>query len=176
MARNRVQFQKGYSLTQFMDEHGTEEKCTQALFRWRWPNGFVCPRCEHTGHWRHQSRELLPHLNNIYCYFTYQGDWRTMSSDDATDAKRTSDRVVFPTSSFGQRSFWKLTKNIHELHSWSIAAKDANFCFERVSSVIVKTPNGKTRGTTDLYPTVNVSGVRLLLRRTIIWSRLPRAT
>ena len=35
MARNRVQFQKGYSLVQFMDEYGTEDKCTQALFRWR---------------------------------------------------------------------------------------------------------------------------------------------
>ena len=58
MARNRVQFQKGYSLVQFMDEYGTEDKCTQALFRWRWPNGFVCPRCEHTGHWPHQSRAL----------------------------------------------------------------------------------------------------------------------
>ena len=58
MARNRVQFQKGYSLVQFMDDYGTEEKCTQALFRWRWPNGFVCPRCEHSGHWRHQSRAL----------------------------------------------------------------------------------------------------------------------
>ena len=58
MARNRVQTQKGYSLVQFMDEYGSEDKCTQALFRWRWPNGFVCPRCEHTGHWRHQSRAL----------------------------------------------------------------------------------------------------------------------
>ena len=27
MARNRVQFQKGYSLVQFMDEYGTEEQC-----------------------------------------------------------------------------------------------------------------------------------------------------
>ena len=48
MARNRIQFQKGYSLVQFMDEYGTEDKCREALFRWRWPNGFVCPRCEHT--------------------------------------------------------------------------------------------------------------------------------
>ena len=56
MARNRIQFQKGYSLVQFMDEYGSEEKCTEALFRWRWPNGFVCPRCEHTGHCRHKSR------------------------------------------------------------------------------------------------------------------------
>ena len=44
MARNRVQFQKGYSLTQFMDEYGTEEKCREALFRWRWPNGFRLPK------------------------------------------------------------------------------------------------------------------------------------
>ena len=26
MARNRVQFQKGYSVVQFMDEYGSEEK------------------------------------------------------------------------------------------------------------------------------------------------------
>ena len=58
MARNRVQFQKGYSLTQFMDEYGTEEKCREALFRWRWPNGFVCPRCSQTVHCRVQSRAL----------------------------------------------------------------------------------------------------------------------
>ena len=58
MARNRVQFQKGYSLTQFMDEYGTEEKCREALFRWRWPNGFVCPRCSQTRHCRVQSRAL----------------------------------------------------------------------------------------------------------------------
>ena len=44
MARNRVRFQKGYSLTQFMDEYGSEEKRAEAPFRCRWPNGFVCPR------------------------------------------------------------------------------------------------------------------------------------
>ena len=58
MARNWIQFQKGYSLTQFVDEYGTEEQCTEALFRSRWPNGFVCPKCVHTEHWRLQSRAL----------------------------------------------------------------------------------------------------------------------
>ena len=43
MARNWIQFQKGYSATQFVDEYGTEEQCVAALFRWRWANGFVCP-------------------------------------------------------------------------------------------------------------------------------------
>ena len=58
MARNWIQFQKGYSLTQFVEEYGTEEQCMDALFRWRWPNGFVCPRCEHTGYGHVQSRAL----------------------------------------------------------------------------------------------------------------------
>ena len=41
-----------------MDECGSEVKCREARFCWRWPNGFVCPRCEHTGHGRVQSRGL----------------------------------------------------------------------------------------------------------------------
>ena len=49
MARNRVQFQTGYSLTQIMDEYGTEEQCREALFRWRWPNGFVCQAARRPG-------------------------------------------------------------------------------------------------------------------------------
>ena len=58
MARNWIQFQKGHSLTQFVEEYGSEDQCMDALFRWRWPNGFVCPRCEHTGYGRVQSRAL----------------------------------------------------------------------------------------------------------------------
>ena len=42
MARNAVQFQKGYSLGQFFAEYGTEDQCAEAPHRWRWPNGFVC--------------------------------------------------------------------------------------------------------------------------------------
>ena len=37
MARNWIQFQKGYRLTQFVDEYGTVEQCMGALFRWRCP-------------------------------------------------------------------------------------------------------------------------------------------
>lgn len=45
MAQNNVQFQKGMSLPEFMELYGTEEKCFEALFQWRWGNGFVCPEC-----------------------------------------------------------------------------------------------------------------------------------
>lgn len=50
MAKNKVQFQKGFSLTEFISQYGTDEKCRQALFRMRWPEGFACPSCSHSGY------------------------------------------------------------------------------------------------------------------------------
>jgi len=45
MAKNKVQFQAGYSLFEFIQDYGTEEQCHQALYKWRWPTGFICPDC-----------------------------------------------------------------------------------------------------------------------------------
>jgi ribosomal protein L37AE/L43A len=45
MARNKVQFQKGLSEAQFAVLYGTEPQCQEAVTRWRWPSGFVCPVC-----------------------------------------------------------------------------------------------------------------------------------
>lgn len=45
MAKNRVQFQKGLSLARFLKHFGSEEQCAEALTRWRWPRGFICPAC-----------------------------------------------------------------------------------------------------------------------------------
>ena len=42
MPINRVQFQQGMSLSEFMREYGSEERCTAALERLRWPQGFRC--------------------------------------------------------------------------------------------------------------------------------------
>jgi transposase-like protein len=43
--KNKVQFQKGFSLGEFLKNYGTEEQCRNALFQWRWPQGYVCPEC-----------------------------------------------------------------------------------------------------------------------------------
>ena len=45
MKKNQVQFQKGFSLPDFIKEYGTEAQCTEALFQTRWPSGFQCPSC-----------------------------------------------------------------------------------------------------------------------------------
>ncbi len=47
---NRVQFQPGMSLTEFLEQYGTESQCEAAVEKSRWPNGFVCPECQGTGH------------------------------------------------------------------------------------------------------------------------------
>lgn len=49
MSRNRIQFQPGLSLPEFLKSYGTEEQCRTALFNLRWPAGFSCPQCGHGG-------------------------------------------------------------------------------------------------------------------------------
>ena len=50
MPMNRVQFQQGMSLPEFMQRFGTEMQCAAALEAARWPQGFQCPRCGHAEH------------------------------------------------------------------------------------------------------------------------------
>ena len=45
MAMNRVQFQAGLSMPEFLQRYGTEEQCVAAVQTARWPHGFVCPEC-----------------------------------------------------------------------------------------------------------------------------------
>ena len=45
MAMNRVQFQPGLSMVEFMQRYGSEAQCEAALIRSRWPQGFACPAC-----------------------------------------------------------------------------------------------------------------------------------
>lgn len=50
MGINKIQFQKGLSMAEFMERYGTEEKCQATLADSRWPSGFVCPECSGTRH------------------------------------------------------------------------------------------------------------------------------
>jgi len=58
MARNKVQFQRGLSDVEFERLYGTEEKCREALFSWRWPQGFACPACGGSAHCELDKRAL----------------------------------------------------------------------------------------------------------------------
>ncbi|EWS56609.1 MULTISPECIES: IS1595 family transposase [unclassified Methylibium] len=49
MAQNRVQYQKGLSMPEVFDRFGSVQQCEERVRAWRWPSGFVCPRCEQTG-------------------------------------------------------------------------------------------------------------------------------
>ena len=45
MSKNKIQHQHGYSLPDLFKNYGSEEQCIQALFNWKWPDGFICPKC-----------------------------------------------------------------------------------------------------------------------------------
>jgi transposase-like protein len=49
MSINRIQFQTGMSMPEFLKQFGTEAQCASALEQSRWPQGFVCPCCGETG-------------------------------------------------------------------------------------------------------------------------------
>jgi len=59
MAKNKVQFQPGLSLPEFISQYGSEQQCRQALFQWRWPSGFQCPVCGHGQYYELKSRQLF---------------------------------------------------------------------------------------------------------------------
>lgn len=59
MSKNSIQFQSGISLQEFIAKYGSEEQCYQALSKWRWPNGFKCPECEHDRYCTLKSRKLM---------------------------------------------------------------------------------------------------------------------
>lgn len=58
MAQNTVQYQRGLSLPEFFDEYGSQERCEDLVRAWRWPEGFICPRCQCCWHseFRRQQR------------------------------------------------------------------------------------------------------------------------
>ncbi len=51
MTMNRIQFQPGLSLPDFLRDFGSEAQCEQASETARWPQGFRCPRCTGQAHY-----------------------------------------------------------------------------------------------------------------------------
>lgn len=58
MKMNKIQFQKGISLNQFLAMYGQEEQCEIALEDARWPGGFRCPKCSGKEHYRYRRGTL----------------------------------------------------------------------------------------------------------------------
>ena len=58
MTMNRVQFQPGLSMAEFMDRYGSNGQCDAALIASRWPSGFACPACGggHSSSFRREGR------------------------------------------------------------------------------------------------------------------------
>lgn len=57
MAENKIQFQKGLSIPEFISLYGTNELCQKALEKVRWPKGFMCSECGNTSYCYIKSRK-----------------------------------------------------------------------------------------------------------------------
>ena len=64
MKKNKIQFQKGLSLPDFLNEYGTEEQSFQALVNLRWPDGFICPKCDCKAYCRLRNRKFTFQCNS----------------------------------------------------------------------------------------------------------------
>ncbi len=53
---NAIQFQKGLSLEQFLQQYGTEAQCEERLKQLRWPETYRGPKCRHS-----QAHTFLSH-------------------------------------------------------------------------------------------------------------------
>lgn len=58
MKMNKIQFQKGISLNEFLSKYGHEEQCETAVEDARWPDGFQCPKCSGKEHYRYRRGTL----------------------------------------------------------------------------------------------------------------------
>ncbi|SEJ49593.1 Transposase zinc-ribbon domain-containing protein, partial [Azotobacter beijerinckii] len=56
MSMNRIQFQPGLSMPEFLKSYGTQAQCAAALEQARWPAGFRCPRCDGAAYSRVHGR------------------------------------------------------------------------------------------------------------------------
>jgi hypothetical protein len=59
MAKNKIQFQKGISINEFLEKYGKEEQCEECLFNMRWPHGFQCPKCGNDKYYQLKRRNLF---------------------------------------------------------------------------------------------------------------------
>jgi hypothetical protein len=51
MSSDKIQFQPGMSIPEFLRHFSTEAQCAEALKRARWPKGFRCPRYDDARHY-----------------------------------------------------------------------------------------------------------------------------
>ncbi len=57
--KNKIKFQKGQSLPEFLESYGTDQKCEDALFQARCPEGFQCPACGYEKYCHLRTRKVF---------------------------------------------------------------------------------------------------------------------
>jgi len=90
MTMNRVQFQPGLSMAEFMSRYGSDEQCEAALVESRWPTEFVCPACG----CGHSSSFPPPGGQGMTIFTGLEGEGCAMASVETSAANKAA-RICF---------------------------------------------------------------------------------
>ena len=60
------------SLLEWQKRFGSEKACAEAIGKFRWPNGFICPKCCNNAAWYISSRKVYQTIQKQimtnFCY------------------------------------------------------------------------------------------------------------
>src|SRR5581483_3683360 len=59
---------EGLSIDEFLARFDTEEACADYLFHIKWPNGFICPRCDQHRDYYTITTRRLPLFECHHCH------------------------------------------------------------------------------------------------------------
>ena len=146
MARNRIQFQKGLSEARFVALYGSEERCRTALARWRWPDGFMCPKCGGREHCIVGPRKLYQCNACRRQTSLTAGTIFDSTKVALTTWFRAMDLITQTKQGISARSNWAAGSDVTQTTAWKIKTKLAEVM--RIASE----PSASTAGSRWMMP------------------------
>lgn len=192
MAKNLVQFQKGLSEPAFRSQYGTEEQCREALLSWRWPQGFVCPRCRQTRSVIRKTRPLdqcarCRHQVSLIAGTIFHSPKLPLRTLFAAIYHLTQSKKGISSLALGRRlgvspfTAWKIQHKLRQvmlerdhdqpLEGPRVAVDDAALGGERSDGTTGRGASGKTPFVAAVETTVDRKPVRVTFRRVASFSR-----
>jgi transposase-like protein/ribosomal protein L37AE/L43A len=134
--------QESIDLIEFMKRFQTEEQCAELLFKFRWPDGFICPKCGHVSFYRLKRRGLYgcskcDHQISATANTIFHGShipltkWFTAIFMAAHDKRGVSSVKLSRDISVSQPTAWLM---LHKIRS-AMADQDSSYMLSRIVEI-----------------------------------------
>jgi ribosomal protein L37AE/L43A len=136
--KNKLQFQAGLSLSQFIDRYGTEEQCLNILEQSRWPSGFMCPKCGGIDPLIYQRKKVKVFQCRC-CRVQTTLTEGTIFHSTKLELKKWFQAIYFITQNKNNVSALELKRHIGVCYrtAWRVKQKLMQVMYERESSTVL---------------------------------------